>query len=184
MIKRLCLTVAAFLLVAGVLLLVQGNSPLAEATATHVHQSIVDAQGLKLSEKLPLLRDAREQQERGLQAELADPYAWSRLAALRRITQNDRAGELIAIRMAQQAAPYEPRVMVERAYAFYSLRDLHTEVDSTIMMREWRYVFLGDRKGLFVLLKKNPMLVTELDKAMKDDKHEDWWLSERKKAGL
>lgn len=181
MAKTYSLVAAAALVLSAAIAFIQ---PETAAQNNAVRQAIIDAKDLKLVERLPMLRAAREAQEVALQRNVVEPYAWSRLAALRRITQNNRAGELQALRVSQQAAPYEPRLMVERAFAFYALSDLHNEDDRQTMAREWRYAFYGDREKLFPLLKRYPVLVPEIERAMANDQEYAWWKSERRKAGI
>lgn len=91
-----------------------------------------------LREKLSTLIEARTLQEQALAISPADPYGWLRLSYLRRITQGNKQGAFEALKLSISAAPYEPRIMRDRALAWHELKSVQSDAEKNQQGELWR----------------------------------------------
>lgn len=137
-------------------------------------------------DRLQALQNSKKQLAEKLYREPVDAEGWMWMSYLRLATQNDRAGALGALRMSQKIAPYDPSLMLNRAFSFYNLRDLHTDADRQIMISEWRGAFKAGRPAFIARVSENPGSVEDIEAALKagDGVYYKRWLIDRKAAGL
>jgi hypothetical protein len=137
---------------------------------------LAHADTLSGTERLQLLTQQRERQEKALAGDPAEPFAWARLAYLRQVTQGDMPDAFAALRLSDLVSPGEPRQLPERALMwrqFASVEDKDQKAYQSIL---WTKAFRLQRDPTWAIAMQNN-IVPEVGDALKqndEDLYEEW----------
>jgi hypothetical protein len=82
-----------------------------------------------------------------LASEPAEPFAWARLAYLRRTVENDNRTAFAALRMSDLVSSHQPRQMLERAMMWHELRGVQNVQERGYQAVLWARAFRQDREA-------------------------------------
>jgi len=134
------------------------------------------ARSLPVDLRLPLLTELREQQEKALSEEPAEPFAWARLAWLRIATQGDAQDAFAALRLSDLISPGEPRQLPERALMWRQFAPVEDDSQKAYQNVLWQKAFQMQRDATWTLAVQNG-ITNEVGNALKQtdpDLYEEW----------
>jgi hypothetical protein len=106
-------------------------------------------------ERLPLLIELRNQQEKALALDPAEPFAWARLAWFRLVTQGDRPDAFAALRLSDLVSPDEPRQLPERALMWRQFAEAEDDSQKAYQNTLWEKAFRMQRDPTWALAKQS-----------------------------
>ena len=120
---------------------------------------------LPFSKRIVELDRLRDQQEKLLAQGPSDPFAWGRLSYLRKTTQGDAKGALLALHMSDLVSPYDPLQTPGRALQWHNLRASESDEEKAYQTELWQKAVLMNGKVTWGLAVDNHV-VKEVEQAL------------------
>jgi hypothetical protein len=130
-----------------------------------VDAAVVASDKTPFKDRIAQFAVLREEQEKILAKKPTEPFAWARLALLRKSTQNDAKGAMQALRMADMVSPFDPQQTAPRAEMWRNLRSFQTDEEKAYQVTLWQKAAAQNGKQTWDIAVKNSW-VKEIEEAL------------------